>query len=235
MDRRPFLRGLGALVLAVPFGACQTREHSRGPASGGGRAPQSLQRAQHVRPLGGCYVPPLQQAQHTVTPCALTESNIEGPYYRAGAPKTADLRPARADGVPLVVSGRVLSADCRSVLAGATIDVWQADARGHYDNDGTMNPEILRFRGLVETDASGGFSVTTVIPGRYLNGRTYRPSHIHVKLAARGHRALTTQLYFPDDPFNAEDPFIHPSLVMDVEGDASGKRAAYDFVLQPLA
>jgi protocatechuate 3,4-dioxygenase beta subunit len=168
-------------------------------------------------------------------PCAWTEPNIEGPYYRPGAPKTAELRPARADGTPLIVTGRVLSADCRTVLAGATLDVWQADAAGHYDNDGTMSPEILRFRGLVDTDASGSFRVSTIVPGRYLNGRTYRPAHIHVKLSAAGHRPLTTQLYFPDDPFNDHDPFRRPSLIMDVEGDDSCKRAVFDFVLQPLA
>ncbi len=237
MDRRPFLRGLGALVLAVPFG-CQTRSEGSGAPRTGQPAGSPVITPMQG-PKGGCYSLDhgvrVQPVEHLERPCALTAANIEGPYYRAGAPKTGDLRPARADGVPLIVSGRVLSADCRSILSGATIDVWQADATGHYDNDGTMNSEVMRFRGLVETDAQGGFSVTTVIPGRYLNGRKYRPAHIHVKLAARGHHALTTQLYFPDDPFNAEDPFIHPSLVMELEGDTSGKRGSFDFVLQPIA
>ena len=47
-----------------------------------------------------------------------------------------------------------------------------------------------------------------MLPGRYLNGAQYRPAHVHVKVSAAGHVPLTTQLYFPDDPYNAIDPFI---------------------------
>src|SRR5690242_16120160 len=42
--------------------------------------------------------------------CSLTERNIEGPYYRSGAPHRATLAGAYARGVPLALSGRVLSA-----------------------------------------------------------------------------------------------------------------------------
>lgn len=54
-----------------------------------------------------------------------------------------------------------------------------------------------------------------------------------MKVHAPGHRPLTTQLYFPGDPFNDIDPFIRESLIMDVEGNANGKRARFDFVLVP--
>jgi catechol 1,2-dioxygenase len=166
--------------------------------------------------------------------CALTERNIEGPYYRSGAPHTATLAGVYARGVPLALSGRVLSADCRSTLAGATVDIWQANADGHYDNDGSpgMDPRGFHFRGVVQTDAKGCYGVTTIVPGRYLNGPRYRPAHIHVKLSAAGHAPLTTQLYFPDDPFNDGDPFIRRSLIIDVEG-TDQKRGNYDFVLSP--
>ncbi|MBL8740470.1 MAG: hypothetical protein JNK04_05230 [Myxococcales bacterium] len=168
--------------------------------------------------------------------CRLTESNIEGPYYRSGAPHTATLAGAYTRGVPLVLAGRVLSADCRSALAGAVVDVWQANADGHYDNDGSpgMDPKGFHFRGVVETDAKGCYAINTIVPGRYLNGRRYRPAHIHVKLSAAGHAPLTTQLYFPDDPFNDGDPFIRKSLIIDIEGNDQ-KRGVYDFVLAPSA
>jgi protocatechuate 3,4-dioxygenase beta subunit len=167
--------------------------------------------------------------------CRATEPNIEGPYYRPGAPLRANLVDAGIAGVPLLVGGRVLSADCRSPLAGATLDVWQADGDGHYDNDGSLQlpPGAVRLRGKIRTDARGAFAIQTLKPGRYLNGPTYRPAHIHVKLAAQGHRPITTQLYFPDDPYNATDPFIRKSLIMDVSTGPHGATAQYDFVLVP--
>ena len=40
----------------------------------------------------------------------------------------------------------------------------------------------MKYRGLVQTDAQGVFELTTLLPGRYLNGSLYRPRHIHVKV-----------------------------------------------------
>jgi protocatechuate 3,4-dioxygenase beta subunit len=140
-------------------------------------------------------------------------------------------------GSPLVVSGNVMSLDCKTPLAGAVVDVWQANGDGHYDNDGTMRlPDgAMRLRGKLRADARGAFAFDTVLPGRYLNGRQYRPAHIHVKVSAPGHEALTTQLYFPDDPFNAVDPFMHRSLIMEMSRDRGAIAGRYDFVLQPLS
>jgi catechol 1,2-dioxygenase len=165
-----------------------------------------------------------------------TEANIEGPYYRGGAPFRADLREPGIAGVPLAMSGSILSLDCRSPLEGAVLDVWQADGDGHYDNDGSLRlaRDAMRLRGKVRADARGAFSFHSVLPGRYLNGRTYRPAHIHVKASAPGHATLTTQLYFPDDPFNEKDPFIRKSLIMDVGQKTGNAVGHFDFVLTPL-
>jgi catechol 1,2-dioxygenase len=164
-----------------------------------------------------------------------TAANIEGPYYRADAPFRSDLVDPGVVGAPLVLAGNVLSLDCRSPIAGAVLDVWQANGDGHYDNDGTMRlPEgAMRLRGKVRCDSKGAFSAKSVLPGRYLNGSRYRPAHIHVKVTAPGHLPLTTQLYFPGDPYNDGDPFIDRSLIVDlarVRGDAA---ARFDFVLTP--
>ena len=75
-------------------------------------------------------------------------------------------------------------------------------AEGAYDAQG------YRLRGRLRTDERGFFVVHTLVPGRYLNGPTYRPRHIHVKVSAAGHAPLTTQLYFAGDPFNATDAFF---------------------------
>src|SRR5262245_32896030 len=64
-----------------------------------------------------------------------TESDIEGPFYKPGAPFRPRLAGASAKGLRLVVSGRVLGTDCRPI-PGAILDVWQADAAGAYDHVG---------------------------------------------------------------------------------------------------
>lgn len=135
-----------------------------------------------------------------------TEPDIEGPFYRAGAP--AWTGPALgAAGALLSISCSVRDTSCRP-MRGATIEVWQADADGEYDLTGN------RFRGVLRTTADGYFNFSTIVPGRYLNGARYRPAHIHVKVHANGRPTLTTQLYFPGDPENDTDPWFRSSLLL---------------------
>ena len=157
-----------------------------------------------------------------------TADNIEGPFFVPGAPRRAVLATARDRGQPLALSGRVLATTC-AALGGATIQVWHADAGGAYDLDG------FRFRGTLRTDADGRWSVRTIVPGRYLNGRRYRPAHVHVKVAAPGFRPLTTQLYFEGDPYNDGDPFVVRSLIMPHATRAGVTRASFDLVLASQA
>jgi protocatechuate 3,4-dioxygenase beta subunit len=158
--------------------------------------------------------------------CEPTADNIEGPYFKDGAPHRAVLAGKGDDGERLALGGRVLSTGC-APLAGVVIDLWHADAAGGYDM------KSYRWRGKLTTDADGRWSVATIIPGRYLNGKRYRPAHIHAMLRADGHRPLTTQLYFEGDPYNDGDPFIVESLIMALARDAAGARAGFDFVLEP--
>lgn len=159
--------------------------------------------------------------------CAPTAENIEGPFFRRGAPSRADLRGPATPGMALAIQGRVLDTSCRP-LAGAVIDVWHADARGEYDNEG------WNLRGRITSDAHGNWRVDSIIPGRYLNGSRYRPRHVHVKLAAKGHAPLTTQLYFPGDEYNHGDPWFDPSLLLQQDGpsrDTPGFWSRFDLVL----
>jgi protocatechuate 3,4-dioxygenase beta subunit len=163
-----------------------------------------------------------------------THDNIEGPYYRPGAPERAVLAEPGMEGIPLVLEGRVVGPDCARGLANAELDVWQANHAGHYDNDGSMAVAKMLLRGRLRTDGDGKYRITTIVPGRYLNGRQYRPAHVHVKLRAAGMRELTTQLYFPDDPFNKIDPFIHESLVMRLVKKPSEWLGTFDFSLRAV-
>lgn len=203
ISRRSFL-GAGSLLLAA---ACTRR---------GNAAPRdALEPTPHIHDEDD--MPPVCAA-------AGTAANIEGPFYKRAAPHRSVLVTEADEGERFVLTGKVTAADC-TPLAGAVLDVWQANARGEYDNEG------FRFRGALETDAHGRYELRTIVPGRYLNGARYRPAHIHVKLRARGHRLLTTQLYFAGDPYNDGDPFIVESLIMPTRVERGVRAAQFDFVL----
>jgi protocatechuate 3,4-dioxygenase beta subunit len=155
--------------------------------------------------------------------CPATADQIEGPFYKPGAPSRATLITERDPGERLVLMGSVLSTRCKPI-ANATLDIWHADARGGYDNDG------WGLRGTLKTDAQGRFVIRTLMPGRYLNGKRYRPSHLHVKVRA-AQQELTTQLYFHGDPYIEGDPFVDLSLVMAHRKVDGIHRANFDFVV----
>ncbi|MCA9706960.1 MAG: hypothetical protein KDK70_13990, partial [Myxococcales bacterium] len=128
-------------------------------------------------------------------------------------------------GVPVTIAGRVLDRECRP-MPRARIEIWHADHQGAYDHEG------FTFRGHLDCTPSGEYRLDTIIPGHYLNGDTYRPAHIHVKIHAEGRPVLTTQLYFEGDPHNGIDPFIRESLILSLSpGAEGGQHAAFDFVV----
>ncbi len=148
-----------------------------------------------------------------------TPAVTEGPFYKPGSPERATLFGPSDPGKRFELTGKVLSSGGRPV-AGAWIDVWQADARGRYDNAG------YAYRGHVFTDISGDYAIRTVMPGEY-PGRT---PHIHVKVRAPKGPVLTTQLFFPEmTSRNREDSIYDPRLV--VHWETGGARARFDFVL----
>ena len=146
---------------------------------------------------------------------APTPGDIEGPFYKSGAPKRASLVEPGSKAEKLVLSGVVRSPDCRP-LANILLDFWHADANGAYDNRG------YRYRGVVTTDAQGRYQLETNLPPPYSG----RPRHIHVKLQRPGGRVFTTQLYFPGEA-RSENPAL---VVRMATADGAG-RASYDFVL----
>jgi len=152
-------------------------------------------------------------------PTQVTPAQTEGPYFKPGSPARTSLIESGITGTRLVLSGRVLTLACAPV-AGATLDFWQADAGGTYDNSG------YRLRGHQLTDAAGRYSLETILPGEY-PGRT---EHIHVKVGAPGKAVLTTQLYFPDVARNQQDSIFDPHLLVTMQNTATGKAATFDFV-----
>jgi catechol 1,2-dioxygenase len=185
-----------------------------------------------------------------------TASNVEGPFYVAGAPMLDGATPAlpmRADepGKQLTFSGTVRSTNGRP-LVSALVDVWQADDAGLYSQFAPEIPE-WNLRGRVRTDEEGRFAFRSVVPAPYdipglphtarlldvLGLEPHRPAHVHLKIAAAGHRDLTTQVYFAGDPWLEQDVVgaAKPSLVTELRDVPGAERPAractFDFVLAP--
>ena len=184
-----------------------------------------------------------------------TRPNLEGPYYA--------VHPLRADGnliehepganVPrLRLSGVVTDAVTGAPIPGARLDFWQADSEGIYDRKGS------HLRGIVITDATGQYQITTVLPNDYSEhdqdpigelframGRTNtRAAHIHVKVTVDGRLLLTTQLFMPTSHFLDRDYVegaVSDDLIVKLEPDPSAPpgikmfRTRFDLAVAPHA
>jgi catechol 1,2-dioxygenase len=164
-----------------------------------------------------------------------TASNVEGPFYKPGAPVLTvpyRLAPDDEPGTFLLVSGRVTDAVSGEGLPGALVDVWQANADGLYDNN---DPTLGEFhlRGRMLADDHGRYEFRTVVPPPYeipkdgpagrllreLGRHAFRPAHLHLKAGAEGHASLTTMVFFQGDPWLGSDTIgaVKDSLVVNLE------------------
>jgi catechol 1,2-dioxygenase len=162
--------------------------------------------------------PPPQPGELKQTP-----REIEGPYFRLGAPMRSSLLEP-GDKPEIVLSGRVLTEKGRPV-GGAVVNFWSSDAAGNYDMAG------YRYTGYVLTDEAGRYEVTTIIPGCY---QPRQAKHIHVKIQGVS-SAVTTQLYVEGEPGNTDDSYYHPDLVVPCTVDENGvKHGSFDFVIKQV-
>ncbi|MDA7728627.1 T9SS type A sorting domain-containing protein [Flavobacteriales bacterium] len=125
----------------------------------------------------------------------------QGPFYTANAPsiqnnQLADISEA---GTRIIISGLVYNIECSEVIPNTEIDIWHANDAGGYDNLG------YNLRGKTTTNSQGFYIFESIKPGLYLNGATFRPSHIHFKITPPGFNTLITQLYFQGDPYISTD------------------------------
>jgi hydroxyquinol 1,2-dioxygenase len=166
----------------------------------------------------------LTVAMNHAKPAGATEATVFGPFHVEGAPHLpdgADMA-AGAPGEPLHVACTVRGLGGEPV-AGATVDVWQADDEGFYD---VQRPELkgLRARAVFTTDAQGRFAFRSVLPVAYpvptdgpvgqmlvAGGRhPWRPAHIHFMIQAPGYETLITHV------FRAGDPYLDSDVVFGV-------------------
>ncbi|MCS6938003.1 MAG: intradiol ring-cleavage dioxygenase [Roseiflexaceae bacterium] len=190
-----------------------------------------------------------------------TASTVLGPFYREGAAELPYGASISKDGrgEPAVLTGRVLSTD-GTPIAGAVLDVWEANEQGLYEQQDPNQPE-MNLRGRFRTDEEGRYKIVAIKPVSYsipddgpvgqmlraLGRHPYRPAHIHFIVSAPGHRSLVTHLFVEGDPYLESDVVFgtKESLVVPFVLNESAEEAAqhgikapfwtvhYDFVLMP--
>lgn len=132
-----------------------------------------------------------------------TTNDILGPYYRPNAPMRSDLTYEGLKGTRIVLKGKVFKSDCETLVQDALVEIWHCNADGEYDND----TSAFRQRARLNTNSKGEYSFTTILPGKYLNGKLYRPAHIHYRVTEKNSKELISQIYFKGDPHLTTDPW----------------------------
>ena len=181
-------------------------------------------------------------------PPGCTESTVFGPFHVEGAPHFADgadlANGAKGEPCEVFCTIRGLGGE---VVAGATVDVWQADAEGHYDVQyaGLDHPQA---RGVLRSDAQGRFHFRTVLGEAYpipddgpvgellrATGRhPWRPAHLHFMIQAPGYETLVTHVFRKDDQYLDSDAVfgVRESLIGEWVRQPDGVwRLDFDFVL----
>jgi len=163
----------------------------------------------------------------------LTEATVEGPFHLIASPARElgdDINVSGEPGEPCLVTGRVVDQHGTPV-AGASVDVWQANARGFYD---VQRPDEMppgELRGVFRTGADGRFHFRSIVPAHYpiptdgpvgdllrATGRHgFRPAHVHVEVSAPGMHTLTTHIFVAGSPYLDSDAVfgVKQSLIVD--------------------
>lgn len=156
-------------------------------------------------------------------PCVPTFVDGGGPYYKLNAPKRSELAPKNSKGEVLFVTGRVLANDCATPVANVTVDIWQANESGSYEDEW--------YRGQITSNDRGEYAFSTVIPKGYGEGTGYRPPHIHFKIWKDGKEIITSQMFLPASRAQGiEEPYIM-TLTKTTEDERTFYRGTHDIIL----
>jgi protocatechuate 3,4-dioxygenase beta subunit len=177
----------------------------------------------------------------TAAPCRLSPGADEGPAaappdtpsrVRLGpggdVPRTAETVATSRKGTSLLVTGLVYAEDCRTPLAGATVDAWQTTADGRYGSSGSSaTAGCCYLQGEVRSDGQGRYAFDTVVPGRYAEPNP-PARHIHLAISHPQAASLTTELIFAGDAgVRADDP-----LAVTPTARGAGQHIEFDIVLR---
>ena len=171
-----------------------------------------------------------------------TESTVLGPFYVADAPKYENGANISLDskGPPVWVHGRVSDADGKPI-AGAKLDVWQANDDGFYDVQHKGVQPDMNLRGVFTSDAQGRYYFRSAYPRWYpipydgsvgdmlraLDRNPNRPAHLHFIVSAPGYESVTTHIFTPDCPWLKDDAVfgVKESLIADFKDVDDPERA----------
>ncbi|QJU53372.1 dioxygenase [Herbiconiux sp. KACC 21604] len=166
-----------------------------------------------------------------------TESTVFGPFFTSDAPRIehgGDIA-GGAPGEPCWVEGRVTDLDGQPV-AGARLEVWEADEDGLYDVQ--YGDDRVAGRAHLFTDEAGEYRFWGLTPTPYpipddgpvgallrsVGRSPLRASHLHFMVTAPGLRTLITHIFVRGDELLASDSVfgVKESLVMDFVRHAAG-------------
>jgi len=166
-----------------------------------------------------------------------TEATVFGPFFVNDAPEIQQGEDMSfgATGEPCWVEGSVKDTN-GNPIAGARIEVWEADEDGFYDVQYTDGRTAARAHLFTEADGGYRFWGLTPTPypipydgpvGKMLEqvGRSpYRASHLHFMVSAPGYRTLVTHIFVRGDELLERDSVfgVKESLVMDFESHEPG-------------
>lgn len=153
-------------------------------------------------------------------PPGSTENTVLGPFHLADVPHYANGADISLDGKgePLFVHGRVLDRS-GAPIAGATLDVWQANADGFYDVQQKGIQPDFNLRGVFTSDVDGRYWFRSAKPRWYpipddgpvgrmlaaLGRHPNRAAHLHFIVTAPGYDTVVTHIFTPDCPYLSED------------------------------
>ncbi|MBJ8341852.1 carboxypeptidase regulatory-like domain-containing protein [Antrihabitans sp. YC3-6] len=192
-----------------------------------------------------------------------TEATVFGPFFLDAAPQIplgADIAGGAA-GEPCWVEGTVTNTDGNPV-AGARVEVWEADEDGRYD---VQYPDgRIHGRARLYTDDDGTFRFWGLTPTPYpipddgpvgkllaaVSRSPMRAAHLHFMVAAEHLRTLVTHIFVADDPqlavgdsvFGVKDSLVKtfarqapgtPTPDGRALGERSWSRVRFDIVLAP--
>jgi hydroxyquinol 1,2-dioxygenase len=156
-----------------------------------------------------------------------TASTVFGPFFVEDSPLFAngDDIANGAAGEPCFLQGRVLSTTGEPI-AGARIEIWQADEHGFYDVQQKESSRVYG-RGHLHSDQEGQYFFWSVKPSAYpipedgpvgdmlaaANRSPMRPAHVHFMITAPGYKPLTTHV------FKAGDPYLDSDAVFGVKSE----------------
>jgi len=194
-------------------------------------------------------------------PKGATPHTVLGPFYVDDSPELAagGNMAEGVEGEPCFISGQVRNLKGEPI-AGATLDMWQADDEGIYEVQ-LSEKSGPYLRGVYHSGPDGRFLVKTIAPLGYaipMDGPVgelvkktdisyFRPAHIHFIMSAPGYQKIITHLfkrgteYLENDvvygvkqeliaDFHRHEPGIAPT---GEKVDTPFWTIEYDFVLAP--